>query len=143
MEHGWILDTAGQRWVLAGPDGTLVTAYPVEMTRRPGSLASLNSFALRHGRPALDPRTGSWWHCALIGGVVDGWHEWLDPAQYGQPPDVLFAAEEMRRTVVIPVPDSEAVSGAGVVVYRRQPRVDCPHGESCRGCPVPYCWTMA
>jgi hypothetical protein len=141
MEHGWTLDVAGQRWVLAGPDGVLVTAYPVQMTSRPESLASLNAFALRHGRPTLDPAGGSWWHCALIGGPVDGWHEWLDPGVYGQPPGVLFAAGPLRRAVVIPMADTGP--GGSYAIYRRQPRVGCEHGESCRGCPVPYCWTLA
>jgi hypothetical protein len=127
VDKGWVLNQARDRWELLGADGE-PTGYGV--SRRYLAVygtAGMNRQLAGRGLPPLDPAS-PWWHLIMVGGPLDGLHDWADPAACDGPPERLTVA---WADPLVP-PDALATL-TRASVYRRAGR-GCGH----RGCPVAY-----
>lgn len=126
---GWKYDSYGGRWVLADSRGAEVRAVLDSLMADGARLGALNRVCAAKGWPLLGRKP--WWHCIMVGGPMDGIHEWFDPEVADGPPEALvFGDEPLPGMPPGPGPDEASVR----VTYRRGEQ-GCGHGG---WCPWPY-----
>jgi hypothetical protein len=129
-----VLNLEQRTWELRGADYDRVHGkVTVDVITRHG-IIEVNRAGAAKGWPRLAPGC-PWIHCYLRGGPLDGLHEYLDPADWDDPPDRLVLSVDRR--IEVPAIDAEQPEMIDVVppaIYRRQIQ-GCGHG---RACAYPY-----
>lgn len=130
---GWQYDSYAGRWELADGRGRVIRAVADGQVAVAGRLGALNRVCAAKGWPLLGRKP--WWHCVMVGGPMDGTHEWFDPEVHDGPPEALMFGDEPLPGMPPggPLPDEASVR----VTYRRGER-DCQCEQGGAWCPWPY-----